>query len=88
MPEMSKKWVYTHMEYDRANNTSYNPIIPMPDVKCQDDAIKKGTELWRERLKGCDDNGGAKRVVKDNGNYFWPSKPIVRLEISIPTDPL
>lgn len=84
---MPKKWVYTHMEYDRVHNASHNPVTPI-NVQCQDDAVKEGVRLWKERLKGCDDDEGAKRIEKGNDSYFWPSKPKVRLEISIPTNPL
>jgi hypothetical protein len=84
--QLLKRWVYTHMEYDCVNNISLNPTTPLK-AQCQDDAVREGMELWKERWKGCDDDEGAKRIEGRGDGYFRPSKARVRLEISLPEDP-
>jgi len=83
---MSNGWVYTHIEFNRVSGATRHSITPLK-AKCQADALEEGKELWRERLRDCDDVEGAKRL-EYGGGFFWPSKPKVRLEISISTDPL
>ena len=83
-----REWVYMHTEYDRLGRPDSVRVITKPlKAKCSADALEEGKKLWEERLKGCDDADGAKRVNGATGVLSWPSKPRVKLEIPIPIDP-
>jgi len=74
------------MEFDNVSGATKHPVTPLK-AQCQADALEEGKKLWQERLKNCDDELGAKRI-DGSSNYFWPSKPRIKLEISLPVDPL